>query len=484
MARKSDGQGRFVAQFEMRVSPHDKAVIHKRLEAGRMIYNALLGEALKRLDLFRESRLYRRARRIPKRTEEQRTARNEAFKAAGEAFNWSEVGLTAYLQQIGQQFTRTWLNYHVDSQIVKKLADRAARTVYAYSQPRLRKGRPRFRRKGEMDSLEGINNLQSIMVKCDADGRLFVLWGAGRGAPRLSIPLLVDPDDPYHRHALAYMQPEEGFRGLKYTRVVRKVIRGRDRFFAQVVLVGKPYQRECLQRFGVIGLDIGPSTIAIVGEPLVANPLVIGKEGPFRRFCAELTNKERAIRLIQRRIDRQRRANNPDCFDEQGRWIKGKRARNVSRRMRRSLQCLRRIRQQQTDHRKSLHGHLVRQILTLGSDFRLEKLSYRSFQRSFGRSTLARAPGMFVAHLKRKAGEIGAVVTEFSPYHTRLSQICHGCGAVRKKSLSQRVHQCTCGVQAHRDMYSAYLARFVDGDQLDRGRAAGQWEQFRSLMIV
>ncbi len=42
------------------------------------------------------------------------------------------------------------------------------------------------------------------------------------------------------------------------------------------------------------------------------------------------------LRRLQRRHDRQRRANNPDCFDSEGRWIKGKRARIESKNMART----------------------------------------------------------------------------------------------------------------------------------------------------
>lgn len=50
---RSDGAGRFVAEFELAVTPHAANVIRSRLETGRMVYNALLTEALKRYDLSR-----------------------------------------------------------------------------------------------------------------------------------------------------------------------------------------------------------------------------------------------------------------------------------------------------------------------------------------------------------------------------------------------------------------------------------------------
>ncbi len=80
------------------------------------------------------------------------------------------------------------------------------------------------------------------------------------------------------------------------------------------------------------------------------------------------------------------------------------------------------------EHRESLHGQLVNQIISMGDEIKLEKLSYRAFQKMFGKSVGMRAPGMFVSMLKRKA------VTEFPTCTTKLSQVCL-CGQVKKKSL-------------------------------------------------
>ena len=136
----------------------------------------------------------------------------------------------------------------------------------------------------------------------------------------------------------------------------------------------------------------------------------------------------------------------------------------------------------QAAHRKSLHGQLVNRVLQMGHVIKLEKLSYRALQRCFGRSVGMRAPGMFVAHLKRKAESANAQVVEFPTRTTRLSQTCHNCGAVVKKPLSQRLHVCDCGIQAQRDLYSAFLAACVEGDRLDAGRAREAWPGVDALL--
>src|SRR5262249_6712831 len=55
---------------------------------------------------------------------------------------------------------------------------------------------------------------------------------------------------------------------------------------------------------------------------------------------------------------------------------------------------------------------------------------------------------------------------------TKLSQYCHGCGQCRKKPLAQRIHRCDCGIgPVQRDLYSAFLAAYLDPRHLDPSHA-------------
>ncbi len=57
----------------------------------------------------------------------------------------------------------------------------------------------------------------------------------------------------------------------------------------------------------------------------------------------------------------------------------------------------------------------------------------------------------------------GGTLHEVPTRSTKLSQFCHGCGRFVPKPLSQRWHQCPCGVgPVQRDLYSAFLAAFLD----------------------
>src|SRR5499427_10857454 len=59
-----------------------------------------------------------------------------------------------------------------------------------------------------------------------------------------------------------------------------------------------------------VGLDLGPSTLAIV--PREGTPRL-------EVLCSELAPDAQAIRRLQRQMERQRRANNPDHYDACGR---------------------------------------------------------------------------------------------------------------------------------------------------------------------
>ena len=80
-----------------------------------------------------------------------------------------------------------------------------------------------------------------------------------------------------------------------------------------------------------------------------------------------------------------------------------------------------------------------------------------------------------------KAESAGGCVEEFSAYKTSLSQVCI-CKRKQKKKLSERWHRCPCGVVAQRDLFSAYLARFVEKDTLDISQAKQAWVAAQPLL--
>jgi putative transposase len=443
----------FICELPLRATPADERELLIRLDNARQVYNACLGASLGRLKQLKESRAYKKARQMPRgeRGSEACEKRQAAFREADEQVGFREYDLHAYAKQFGQE----WVGIdRLDSLTIQKIATRAFRAVREYHFGG--KGKPRFKGKGWFDSVEGKNNSSGIRWQAEQNA---VAWLG------LSLPALIDPADKVIEHALRCR--------VKFVRLVRRKLNKRTRFHAQLVCEGSPYQKEKnAVGQGVVGVDIGPSTIAIVSE----------ESATLEHFCAELEPKQPVIRKLQRKLERQRRAGDPANYNANGTIKPGKKEWHFSRRYVYTREQLAEVRRKQAAQRKSLHGRLVNRVLGLGDTIKLEKLSYRAFQKMFGKSVGFRGPGTFVAQLRRKAANAGAEVDEFSTHTTRLSQVCL-CGAIEKKPLSLRWHVCECGVgPIQRDLFSAWLARYVVNQKLDAGRAQSAWPGADSLL--
>ena len=419
---KREKTNSFVCELPLAVSQQQEVVLLTRLETGRQLYNACLGEAMRRLRLIKQSKDYQKARSL-KITDPQRKI---LFKKARERWEFSDYEVQAYATRI----RHSWIGEHVDSHTAQKLATRACvaaeKVMYGSAK------RVRFKSRNQMDSVEGKSNAAGIRWRNDT-----LEWSG------LKLPAIIEDYDPVVVHGLSSR--------VKYVRLVRRKRSGKNLFYAQLVCEGKAFQKPKneLGR-GDVGIDIGPSTIAVVGN----------KSAQLEQFASELNFQDKQIRKMQRRLDRSRRVNNPDNYNPNGTIKKGFKKWNDSKTYLKTRDAKANLERKLADHRKSLHGRMVNSILTQGNVFKLEKLSYKAFQKLFGKSVGKRAPGMFVAHLKRKAENAGGRVVEFPTYKTKLSQTCQ-CGQVKKKRLSERVHQCDCGVLAQRDLYSAFLSRNV-----------------------
>ncbi|WP_312469678.1 transposase [Neobacillus sp.] len=311
----------------------------------------------------------------------------------------------------------------------------------------------RFKRKGEFVTVEGKNNKTFLTY---SNGYVFV-------GKNLTLKCLLDPKDKWMQYALKQK--------IKFCRIIKKEVKGKNRFYAQLILEGNPYQKYELGKEN-IGLDIGPSTIAIVGESIAE----------LKEFCEEVVLIDKDKRRINRKMDRQRRANNPSNYQNNGTVKKGKKKWVYSNRYLHTRSKHRELERRIKEVRKQLHGRDTNQILQRSSSIQTEKLSYKAFQKMFGKSIARKAPGMFLNSLKRKVKSRGGDFREFPTYSTKLSQTCH-CGMIKKKPLKERWHKCGCGVVAQRDLYSAFLARYVTkSNRVDIKNAKMDWIQFSFVL--
>lgn len=440
----------FTVEFPLKVTPSDAPELGIRMEMHRQIYNACLGEALKRLKLMRESKAYQKARKLSKGAE-----RTKTFNELCKLNKFTEFDVAAY-GTLCQKKCQA-IKDHTTSQDVQVTSSRAFKAVQQYSFGG--RGKPKFKKFRELNSIEG---KQDCCITFRAEnGKLVIKWKG------LVLPLIVDPTDNWLFEAITEHRN-------KYVRLLRRNIKGKDRWFAQLLQEGiSPRRPNQTVGADVVGLDMGPSTIAAVSS---TNAI-------FETLCPKVVVPEAEIRRIQRRMDRSKRKNNPDAFNENGTYKKGAKINVRSKSYLKDLAFKAEKERKLAAERKRAHGELTNRILAQGKQIKTENVSYLGWQKSrYGKSIGKRAPAMFIALLKRKAESVGGSVIEFSTHKTKLSQVDHTTGLYTKKPLSQRKHIFPDGSEVQRDLYSAYLARFVNDDSLDISQATAAWASSEPIL--
>ena len=124
----------FVCEFEIQATSRDRHVLRSRLEAGRQLYNAVLGEALVRLARMRRDPAFERTKALPRgsntpdATSLQKTqakVRRDAFKALRESHGFREFDLHRHPSLAAT----CWLRGHLDVHAAQKVATRAFRAT-------------------------------------------------------------------------------------------------------------------------------------------------------------------------------------------------------------------------------------------------------------------------------------------------------------------------------------------------------------------
>lgn len=438
----------FIFELPLQTTPGDNKALEKSLNAGVQINNGCLSELFRRDKLLKQSREYQEAIKLKKSK-----ARSALLRKLEQKFGLTDYGIQDFALALRKKI---WFEDCIDAWTAQAIAHR----VYiAFREWKFRKkGRPRFKQQKRLRSLEGKSNKGGIRYR---NG--FIHWNG------LRLKCLFDPKDRDGVQAHALSSP------IKYVRLVKREIKGKIQWYAQLVLGGKPLikAKHKIVRGKIVGLDVGPSTIAIVGpDTAVLTP-----------FCPDLPAQKEGTKKLQRSIDRKRKANNPNKYNSngtpkkgaKGKWIISNKQKRIEANLAEQERKLQAI-------RKTQHGTLVNEVLSMGAEIKVEKLSYVAFQKLFGKSVRARAPGMFMSMLSRKAENAGGKVVEFPAYKFKLSQFCHGCGGTKKKQLNERWHECPCGIHVQRDLYSAYLSRYVEGDSFDRSQAIKDWPGAEPLL--
>ena len=334
-----------------------------------------------------------------------------------------------------------------------------------------------FKKYGEVNSIQNECNKSGLKYK---DG--FIIWGV------LKIPVIIKKNDLYAQKAIQDR--------VKFCRIVRKLIRGKYKYYVQLTLEGIPPVKinkktgEIKRELGLgnVGIDIGTRTIAISSQYNVK----------LLELASEVENIERKKWLLQRKLDRQRRSNNPNNFNNNGtikrgfklNWIKPKKYIKTQYE-------LKEIQRKQTDIRKQSHEKLANYIISLGDEFYVENMNYKGLQKRskkttkdkygkfnkkkrFGKSLANKAPAMLIEIINRKLKYFDKEINKINTYKVKASQYNHITNEYNKKELKDRWNK---DLEIQRDLYSAFLIMNVNDslDKIDRNKCFETFDNFKEL---
>ena len=157
MARKTTPT--FIVELPLSVARADAREMGVRLELGRQLYNACLGEGLRRLERMREQRTWAQACAMPRMKDRKpNKERAAAFAAARAAAGFTSAAISAFGTRCKNEAKwndgRTRTDARVGAHECQLIAQQAfsALDMYAFG----KRGRPRFKGKGRpLHSLQG-----------------------------------------------------------------------------------------------------------------------------------------------------------------------------------------------------------------------------------------------------------------------------------------------------------------------------------------
>lgn len=117
----------FVHSLPLKVEPWQADILDARIDAARQIYNAVLGEALRRRDLMIQSRIYTSARKLW-HASTGKTEAKKRFRDAERLYGFTEYDLHEYVKII----RNTQFKNLIDSLSAQKTATRAFSAVKEY----------------------------------------------------------------------------------------------------------------------------------------------------------------------------------------------------------------------------------------------------------------------------------------------------------------------------------------------------------------
>ncbi|GAA0082881.1 nuclease/transposase family protein [Clostridium sp. CTA-6] len=454
----------YTLTLPLKIEPYQEHILNKRFEKCRKIYNSCLGEALKRYNHMIESKQYREIKKI-----KDTKLRNKKYEECNEEYGLTKKSLQRYV-------TSMYNYFGIESKTAQNQSHKAFATIQKLMFHKAK--RVNFIKYNELSSVQALDNRQGIIYR---DG--YIIW------MKTKFSIIIKNNDLYAQKAIQDR--------VKFCRILRKDIKGKTKFYAQLILEGVPptkVNKETGEVKGCmssekVGIDIGTQTVAISSKT----------DCKLLELAPSINNIDRQIKLLQRRMDRSKRSMNPNKYNKDRTIKHGNRDRWIYSNKYKKIRALRKeLFRKQTELRKQDHCKMINWLLSLGDKFYVEDMNYQGLQKRvkkttineetkrfnkkkrFGKSLANKAPAMFLTMLDNKLKYNNENLYKIDTKKCKASQYNHFTDEYNKKELKDRWNK---DINIQRDLYSAFLIMNVNDkmDKIDRESCIKTYGNFKEL---
>jgi len=477
----------FVLELPLLVEKYQADILNKRYEQLRQLYNYIQGKLLRQYRYFEQTKEFQACKTFKEKKDFFRSHPFHINDILGSKkglldITFDEYGINGFVEKLVQKSVGPGKNY-ADLGFTTNILDHLSasiwrawdRMLYDYQAKHIS-----FKKYGELDSFSSRRkvvrgkvyfsgmelHLDTMELSIKMNGKV------GKEAKFITLKILHNPKHAeYEMWAL-----KGGVDSVKVVKVVRRLVRSQYKYYVQLTIEGEKPQKGRTLGKGNVGIDLGPTTVAVCGMNIVS----------IDKLASKCDNIQPKITRLSRKLDRSRRANNPDNYNEDGTikrgvklvWKKEKDLKRYSK-LKRELAELRR---KQAAIRKQQHIDRANELLKEGDTFIVENNQISGWttraketkvnektgkiqkKKRFGKSVANHAPSMFVSILENKAKSLGGEVVKVDTKNAA-SQYDFTNNSFTKHELKERNVTLSNGDTHQRDMLAAFNLQHLKLDE-------------------
>ena len=489
----------YVVSVKLHLSEQIENYLEKSFHISNSAYNEGISLGLKRFEAMKRNPYYqellearrlakagidklKKARKKTKGLVQQVKLYDKALFELRKAYGLTEFSLSAYLCQQRRKEGSSYKQLAASEiQVIAQQVMKVLEPVLFYQ---IKPHNVKFRSKYDLQ-VSYRNNVNTHATRLISSNKKDIAYRLYIHKKSTFVDIPIKAFNNYQQMSLMHSEK------IKYVQIVRKTIRGKKVYYLQIVCQGAPPSK-VTKGNGVVGIDPGVSTVAFASPKEVALIDLVPEN---------ITQKEKLLKQLDQAIERSRRIDNPECYNENGAIKKGARFKRPSKRQIRLRNRRRKVYRSLSEERTKLQGQLINRIVSQASIIKIEELNVKGLQKRsrdvrinpktnrpfskkrFGKAVFRAAPSAFRVALEKRALQLGVAFEIISPKNVKPSQYNHITQTFEKKSLSIRIYDLSDEYKdVQRDLYSAFLIGHIENDHYQQAQLEQDFPNFYQQM--